>query len=102
LKDGWCTILFVAFLAKKVATLRMKGGNTDELYQADGRLKMAQSLQEQHPDVVRINQKWGRWQHVVNYQPFKGNQLIRKESVNILEKPDNYSMILTRKEFVPQ
>jgi hypothetical protein len=31
LKDGLCTILFNAFLAGKVTTLRMKGGNTDEL-----------------------------------------------------------------------
>src|SRR5690606_9316658 len=49
LKDGYCTILFNAFLAKKVQTMRMKGGNTDELYKQDenfdGRLEMARSLQ---------------------------------------------------------
>jgi len=32
LKDGWCTILLNTFLAKKIATMRMKGGNTDALY----------------------------------------------------------------------
>jgi len=32
LKDGWCTIQFNAFLADKVTTLTMKGGNTDTVY----------------------------------------------------------------------
>lgn len=41
----------------------------------DGRLKMAQSLVEQHPDVTKIVQKWGRWQHHVDYRPFARNKL---------------------------
>lgn len=76
LKDGHCTVLFNAFLADKVATMRMKGGNTDELYQEDGRLQMAQSLVEQHPDVARVTRKFNRYQHHVDYRPFKGNKLI--------------------------
>jgi len=63
LKDGWCTVLFHAFLAEKTATMRMKGGNTEALYKldnADGRLLMAQALQKLHPDVVKITRKWGR------------------------------------------
>lgn len=32
LKDGWCTVLFNAFLMYKRPTLTMKGGNTDQLY----------------------------------------------------------------------
>ena len=32
LKAGYCTIQFNAFLAGKVTTQRMKGGNTDEIY----------------------------------------------------------------------
>jgi len=78
LKDGWCTVLFNTFLALKTPTMTMKGGNTDELYQEDGRLLMAQSLQEQHPDVVKVTRKWNRWQHHVNYKPFKKNKLILK------------------------
>lgn len=76
LKDGWCTVLFNTVLAKKVATMRMKGGNTDELYKGDGRLMMAESLQEQHPDVVKTTWRWGRHQHLVNYKPFRKNALI--------------------------
>ncbi len=62
--------------AKKVTTMTMKGGNTDELYKEDGRLKMAESLVAQHPTLVKITHKWGRWQHHVNYKPFRHIKLI--------------------------
>ena len=97
LKDGWCTVLFNAFPCKKECTMTMKGGNTDELYQGDGRLKMAQSLQRQHPDVVKVGRRWGRWQHVVDYRPFKGNKLIKKPGVTIPEGVNNYGMVLVDK-----
>lgn len=97
LKDGWCTVLFHAFLANKVATMAMKGGNTDELYQGDGRLKMAQSLAAQHPDVVKVGRRWGRWQHVVDYRPFKYNQLRLKPGVVIPQGVNNYGMVLTKR-----
>lgn len=76
LKDGDCTVLFNAVLCDKEPTMLMKGGNTDELYKGDGRLKMAESLRDQHPDVTTVIQKWGRWQHSVNYRPFRRNRLI--------------------------
>jgi len=93
LKDGWCTLLFNKFLCDKQRTMTMKGGNTDELYQGDGRLKMAQSLQLQHPDVVKIVWKWGRWQHQVDYRPFKGNQLRLKPGVILPQGINNYGMV---------
>lgn len=98
LKDGWCTILFNAFLAKKIATMTMKGGNTDQLYQGDGRLLMAQSLQQQHPDVVKITWKWGRWQHQVDYRPFKNNRLVKWPGVVIPDEPNEYGMVLVHKK----
>lgn len=94
LKDGWCTILFNAFLAKKMPTLTMKGGNMDELYQGDGRLDMAYSLREQHPDVVKVTWKWGRPQHHVDYSKFKNNKLIKKQGIKIPHGVNNYGMIL--------
>ena len=100
LKDGWCTVLFYAFLCDKAATMQMKGGNTDQLYKQDanfdGRLEMAKSLQHQHPDVVKVVWKWNRWQHQVDYRPFKNNQLILKPSVVIPDEPNNYGMVLTK------
>ncbi len=97
LKDGWCTILFNAFLAMKIATMTMKGGNTEELYRQedgfDGRLEMAKSLQKQHPDVTRVVKKWGRWQHHVDYSGFR-QQLKRKPGIKIQSGTDEFGMVL--------
>jgi hypothetical protein len=95
LKDGWCTVLFNAFLAGKVTTMRMKGGNTDNVYvDNDNRKKFAESLREQHPDVVRVTWKFNRWHHHVDYRPFKGNKLKLKEGVEIKNGIDSYGLKL--------
>ena len=94
LKDGWCTILFNAFLAQKTTTMTMKGGNTEALYADDGRYKMALSLKKQHPDLTEITRKWGRWQHHVNYKPFKANKLILRPDIEIQPGINNYGMEL--------
>ena len=96
LKDGWCVAQFNAFLADKEATMTIKGGNTP-IYQEDGRYLMAKSLKDQHPDVVTIVQKWGRWQHQVDYRPFRNNKLRLRPGVVIPTEPNNYGMILTKK-----
>jgi hypothetical protein len=96
LKDGWCTLLVRAFLADKVETMAMTGGNTDELYKDDGRLRMALSLQQQHPDVVTVKWKWGRPQHKVDYRPFARNRLILREGVVIPDEPNEYGLVLKR------
>jgi len=98
LKDGWCTVLFNAFVVHKIPTMRMKGGNTDELYKDNGRLKMAQSLVEQHPDVAKITWKWGRWQHQVDYRRFKRNKLMKKKGLVVPDGVNDYGMVLERIE----
>lgn len=80
LKDKWCTILLNAYSCNKAPTMTMGGGNTDELYAGNGRLKMAESLVAQHPDIVRVTQKWGRPQHHVDYSVFRFNKLKLKEA----------------------
>lgn len=102
LKDGWCTIVVNAFTCHKVRTMFMKGGNMDDLYKGDGRLKMAQSLQRQHPDVVRVARRWGRWQHVVDYRPFKKNKLVRNPRVAIPEGANEYGMVLRKRSEAKQ
>ena len=95
LKSGWCTVLFNAFLAGKVTTQRMRGGNTDNVYtDNDERREFAESLQRQHPDVVRVVRKFGRWHHQVNYKPFKRNKLIRKDGIKVTQGVNNYGMKL--------
>ena len=74
--------------------MTMKGGNSDELYVDDGRLKMAQSLKDQHPDITTIKQRWGRWQHVVNYRGFRHNKLIKKPGLIIPRGVNEYGLKL--------
>lgn len=95
LKAGYCTILFNAFLVGKVTTMRMKGGNTSEVYgDTNQRKEFAESLQKQHPDVVKVTWKFNRWHHQVNYKPFKKNKLKRIEGLQIKKGVDNYGMKL--------
>lgn len=95
LKDGWCTVLLNQFLVDKHQTMTVKGGNTDELYRQDadfdGRLEMAKALKSLHPDVTTIARKWGRWQHVVDYRPFKKNTLRRKPGAST--EPIDYGIV---------
>lgn len=97
LKAGYCTILFNAFLCGKAATLTMKGGNTDNVYvDGDNRMRFAQSICEQHPDVARIVWRHNRWHHEVNYGVFK-QKLKRKKDIKIKNKTDEYGMVLVRR-----
>lgn len=95
LKANYRTVLFSAFLQGKSTTMTMKGGNTDEVYiDGDNRMKFAQSLKDQHPDVVEITFKFGRNHHQVDYRRFKINKLERKEGIEIKSEENNYGMIL--------
>lgn len=67
LAGGWCTVLINAYLIKKVPTMTVKGGNTDDLYQGDGRLKMARSLERLWPGIVKTGRRFRRPQHIVSY-----------------------------------
>lgn len=96
LKDGWCTVLFNVFLANKLATMTVKGGMTPH-YEGDGRWKMAEELRQKHPDVVTVTQKWGRWQHHVDYRPFKKNRLKLKPGITIPDEPNEYGMKLVKR-----
>ncbi len=86
LKDGFCTILFNAFLIDKRVTMTVKGGMTphyqsnlegEENKENDGRWRMAKELQDKHPELTTITRKFGRWQHHVDYSSFT-QKLIRK------------------------
>ena len=74
LKRGDCTILCNHFTGDKVTTMTMSGGNADIYSETDNRQEFAESLRRQHPDVVSVIKKWGRWHHLVNYRPFMRNK----------------------------
>lgn len=96
LKDGWCTVLFNTFLIGKRATMTQGGGNAKIYKETDNRYEFAKSLADQHPDVVKITTKFGRYHHQVNYKPFKGNLLIKKEEVKICKKINNFGLVLKK------
>lgn len=77
LKAGWATIQYNAFLQIKTQTQVMGGGNTEAFYGEEGTLPKSQMIVRAHPDVVKLNWRYGRWHHSVNYNRFKNVQLIR-------------------------
>jgi hypothetical protein len=94
LKDGWCTIIFNAFLQDKAATLTMKGGNTTELY-ADGDKKKekSQTLVDAYSEHASLVMRYGRWHHRVDFDVFKKNMLIKK-NIDIATGINEYGMKL--------
>lgn len=90
LAGGWCTVLVNAFLANKMPTMTVKGGNTAELYEGDGRLKMARALERMWPGVVRTNRRFRRPQHVV-YDAWKrfDTPLRLKPGIDLSALPPN-------------
>lgn len=94
LKDGLCTIQFNAFLQGKVTTQRMKGGNTDEFYAAEGTKAKSQMLADLHPDVAKVIWRFNRWHHYVDYKPFVKNRLIRRADIDVPRGINNYGMEL--------
>jgi len=97
LKDGWVTIQFNAFLGDKATTMKMKGGNTDNVYNTgDSRRAFAESLKEQHPECVEVVWKFDRWHHQVDYSLFKTNRLRRKSGITPTKGTNEYGMRLIR------
>lgn len=97
LSGGWCTILLNAFSVKKVRTMVIKGGNTTDLYQGDGRLIMARSLERAWPGVVETKRRFQRPQHVIKGTwRYFDTQLKLKEGIDLaaLPKVDEYGMEL--------
>lgn len=104
LKDGYPTLLFRALLMDKGDTVGvrngkpLKGGNTDTVYaNGDHRRAFAESLKEQHPDVVEVAWKFNRWHHQVDYSPFKSNQPKLRSDVTPTVGENDYGMRLVRR-----
>ena len=94
LQGGWCTLTFYNFLVNKATTMSMKGGNTAEIHANGGLLKRAEYLQKTFPEIVTVKWRFNRWQHVIDYRPFKNNKLIKKKGIIIPDGINNYGMVL--------
>lgn len=88
LTNGWCTIQFNAISAKKMQTMVVKGGNTQDLYKGNGRLIMARTLEEVWPKYVKTVWKFYRAQHEIDFSSFKNLKLIHRTDIdwNEIEK----------------
>lgn len=98
LKDGYCTMLFYAFLQGKMRTGILKGGNTDEVYKGynDEAFAKSKMLVDLHPDCVKLVRRYGRWHHHVDISKFRNNKLILKEGLNIPKGINEYGMKLVQ------
>lgn len=101
LSGGWCTVAFNAFLIGKETTMKHRGGNTDDLYQGDGRLKMARSLERVWPHLVTTKRRFQRPQHVVRnaWRDFT-TPLRLKPGIDLttLPKVDELGQVLAQKK----
>lgn len=96
LKDGWCTILFNAFLQNKMPTQTMAGGNTAEIYK-QGTVAKSKMIVQLHPDIARLKWRFGRCHHIVDYRSFKQNKLRRRKGLKVEGGVDNFGMALRQK-----
>lgn len=93
LKAGHATLMSKQFTANKLATMKMKGGNTEEVYKQhkegfDNRYTFAASLAEAHPDCVQVVKRNGRWHHLVDYSRWERNPLSLKHGLTYPEEYD--------------
>jgi hypothetical protein len=96
LSGGWCTVLVNAFTAQKMATMKVRGGNT-EIYQGSGRLQMARELERRWPRVVFTQRRFGRPQHVIvnQWRHFTTELKLRKKvDLKALKRIDEYGLSL--------
>lgn len=101
LKDGYCTILMYQFLAGKMRTGQVKGGNTTEIY-GDGTFKKSKMLVDLHPDCVTLVKRYGRWHHHVDIDQFKTkNKLILRPDYIPPTEPNEYGMKLVKNHKMP-
>lgn len=100
LSDGWCTVLMNAFMVDKTWTMQVKGGNTP-VYQGDGRLEMARSLERLWPHVVTTRRRFQRPQHIVRNRWRKfDTKLKRRAGVDFSKLPavDEQGLKMTQVE----
>lgn len=103
LKGGLCTALFRALLMDKGTTVGvrnakpMPGGNHDSIYaEGDSRRAFAESLREQHPDIVEVVWKFNRWHHQVDYSAFRKNRPRLRPGVVPTRDENEYGLELRR------
>lgn len=110
LENGFCTVQFNAFLQGKTGTQKLKGGNTEIFYGAEGKddegnitdddynplgtVRKSLNLKEIYPEITEVVERYGRVHHRVDFRKYKGNQLKLRKGVRLPTIPNNYGMKL--------
>jgi hypothetical protein len=97
LKAGLCTVQFNAFLQYKLPTQTVAGGNDADFYKAEGTLPKSRMLVALHPDICKLVWRFKRHHHLVDYSPFKGNKLIRRDDAVVAPETNDYGMSLQQR-----
>ena len=91
----WCTVLFNTFLAHKMRTMTISGGQCLKAYTGDGRLYMARQLQRKWPGIVTTGRRFKRPQHIVRDSWRKFDTPLKlKPGVVIPTTPNEYGLQL--------
>ena len=70
LSHGIATIQFNYVQGDKMTTQTLKGGNSEVFYFSEGTLPKSIMLEDEYPDVAKLEYKFKRWHHHVNYKQF--------------------------------
>jgi hypothetical protein len=104
----FCTIQFNAFLQDKIVTQRLKGGNTEVFYHAEGddfneknynatgTVRKSLTLEKAYPEYASVEVRYDRVHHYVNYLPFKSNKLVVNPNYKAPADPE-YGMKLVNR-----
>lgn len=87
----WTTVQFNLYLARKLRTQILKGGNTTEIYgkQYGGTFTKSQMLVERFPQYAKLVWKFDRWHHTVDYSGFKQKLILKDEYKYLMDKDYN-------------
>ena len=88
LTHGGCTCQLNAFLADKLTTQRIDGGNNEMFYEHEGTYNKSKMLVDVYPQYARMVHKFSRIHHHVDYSSFK-QKLIYREGFEPTTAEDN-------------
>lgn len=87
----WTTVQWNCYLARKLRTQVLKGGNTTEIYDKKygGTFTKSQMLVERFPQYAKLTWKFDRWHHEVNYHNFHQQLILKPEYKHLMDKDYN-------------
>lgn len=82
LTAGYCTVLFNRLVMDKATTMSQSGGNTEISYSGDGRLKRAEGLMKNWPNIFKLKKDGsGRINPARIWKSFKQRPILKDASV---------------------